>query len=200
MQSFLRSRPTHFKSIQNAIEWCVRSGQIRNVDSAKVSMPGQIINSETNNLAASELPLAPESADCTSPNVNPLSIPENEEEETTSPVFQAPLPSSNPKKYTWRIDLSKTEPFWKGWFEDLSNKFLNTPVPKLLILAGIDNLDKTLQIGQMQGKFQLQVLARTGHAVHEDQPHQVAETLGSYLVRNKFASPKSDFHRVMPQC
>lgn len=43
MQSFLRSRPTHFKSIQNAIEWCIRSGQIRNVESAKVSMPGQII-------------------------------------------------------------------------------------------------------------------------------------------------------------
>lgn len=43
MQSFLRSRPQYFKSIPNAIEWCIRSGQIRNVDSAKVSMPGQII-------------------------------------------------------------------------------------------------------------------------------------------------------------
>lgn len=43
MQSFLRSRPQHFKSIQQAIEWSVRSGQIRNVASAKVSMPGQIV-------------------------------------------------------------------------------------------------------------------------------------------------------------
>lgn len=43
MQSFLRSRPQVFKSIQQAIEWSVRSGQIRNVDSAKVSMPGQIM-------------------------------------------------------------------------------------------------------------------------------------------------------------
>lgn len=43
MQSFLRSRPQYFKSIPNAIEWCIRSGQIRNIDSAKVSMPGQII-------------------------------------------------------------------------------------------------------------------------------------------------------------
>lgn len=43
MQSFLRSRPQTFKSIQQAIEWSVRSGQIRNVDSAKVSMPGQIV-------------------------------------------------------------------------------------------------------------------------------------------------------------
>lgn len=43
MQSFLRSRPNTFKSIQHAIEWCVRSGQIRNIESARVSMPGQIV-------------------------------------------------------------------------------------------------------------------------------------------------------------
>ena len=43
MQSFLRSRPATFKSIQHAVEWSVRSGQIRNIDSARVSMPGQII-------------------------------------------------------------------------------------------------------------------------------------------------------------
>lgn len=43
MQSFLRSRPQYFRSIQQAIEWSVRSGQIRNVASAKVSMPGQIV-------------------------------------------------------------------------------------------------------------------------------------------------------------
>lgn len=43
MQSFLRSRPNTFKSIQHAVEWSVRSGQIRNIDSARVSMPGQIV-------------------------------------------------------------------------------------------------------------------------------------------------------------
>lgn len=43
MQSFLRCRPNYFKSIPHAIEWCVRSGQVRNLESAKVSMPGQII-------------------------------------------------------------------------------------------------------------------------------------------------------------
>jgi protein phosphatase methylesterase 1 len=200
MQSYLRSRPTSFKSIQNAIEWCVRSGQIRNIESAKVSMPGQIVNNETHILAASELPLS-EDSDTTPINLNPLSIPENEVEEEEGTKFQVPLPSVNSKKYSWRIDLSRTEKYWNGWFEDLSNKFLNAQIPKLLILAGIDNLDKTLQIGQMQGKFQLQVLARTGHAVHEDQPHHVAETLGTYLTRNKFAeSAKSDFSPVMPQC
>lgn len=89
-------------------------------------------------------------------------------------------------RYRWRIDLAKSEKFWKGWFEGLSQKFLDLPVPKLLLLASIDGLDRTLTVGQMQGndrmillmtidyhsvvivgKFQMQVLARCGHAVHE---------------------------------
>jgi protein phosphatase methylesterase 1 len=195
MQSFLRSRPNYFKSITNAIEWCVRSGQIRNIESAKVSMPGQIINCETKKLATTELPL--DHGETSTGLTNPLSIPEDAESHT----FQAPATEKeNAKKYTWRIDLSKSEKFWTGWFENLSDKFLDTPIPKLLILAGIDNLDKKLTIGQMQGKFQLQVLARTGHAVHEDQPHQVSETLASYLIRNRFAEAKSGFVYQMPAC
>jgi protein phosphatase methylesterase 1 len=201
MQSFLRSRPTNFKSIENAIEWCVRSGQIRNVESAKVSMPSQIVNCETNQLATDELPL-PLSDSPAIGISNPMSIPEDAEEssEFQVPISTATAKLASAKKYTWRIDLSQSERFWRGWFENLSDKFLETPCPKLLILAGIDNLDKKLTIGQMQGKFQLQVLARTGHAVHEDQPGQVAETIGSYLIRNKFAHPKNDFVRVMPAC
>ncbi|CAC5368175.1 PPME1 [Mytilus coruscus] len=53
-------------------------------------------------------------------------------------------------KYTWRIDLGKTEPFWKGWFQGLSEKFLSCDCPKMLLLAGVDRLDKELTIGQMQ--------------------------------------------------
>ncbi|CAH2232895.1 jg1214 [Pararge aegeria aegeria] len=55
MQSFLRSRPTHFNSIEHAIEWCVRSGQVRNVESARVSMPSQIVNCATGELATNEI-------------------------------------------------------------------------------------------------------------------------------------------------
>jgi protein phosphatase methylesterase 1 len=197
MQSFLRSRPNFFKSIPNAIEWCVRSGQIRNIDSAKVSMPGQIVNCETKKLATSELPLP--TTEASTGVTNPLSIPEDADEAPAETHFAAPA-DINTKKYTWRIDLSRSEKFWKGWFENLSDKFLEVPIPKLLILAGIDNLDKKLTVGQMQGKFQLQVLARTGHAVHEDQPHQVAETLASYLIRNRFAEAKAGFSYQMPMC
>jgi hypothetical protein len=73
--------------------------------------------------------------------------------------------------------------------------FLSSRIPKLLVLAGMDRLDKELTIGQMQGvfpsvtfncitllllvvpmsvyitgKFQLKVLGNVGHCVHEDAP------------------------------
>jgi len=203
MQSFLRSRPTHFKSIQHAIEWSVRSGQIRNVQSAKVSMPGQIVNCQTGLLATNDITEAEsESTPIGTSFDNPLSIPEDEELETPAekvPRFQIPV-LEDPKKYVWRIDLSKSETHWSGWFQGLSEKFLNLRATKLLLLAGIDSLDRTLTVGQMQGKFQMQVLARCGHAVHEDLPHEVAEVVGSYMLRNKFATEASEFTQRMPAC
>ena len=102
--------------------------------------------------------------------------------------------------YVWRIDLAKTEPYWKGWFSGMSQLFLGCAVPKLLLLAGVDRLDKDLTIGQMQGKFQMQVLPQSGHAVHEDSPDKVAESVATFLVRNKFAEPTKDFERPFPCC
>ena len=42
VHSFLRGRPKVFKSVTEAVEWTVRSGQIKNVLSARVSVPGVI--------------------------------------------------------------------------------------------------------------------------------------------------------------
>lgn len=63
-----------------------------------------------------------------------LAIPEgsNEGEDPT------PVAMGGPSEYTWRVDLSKSEIYWKGWFEGLSKLFLSCTVePKILILAGI---------------------------------------------------------------
>uniref|UniRef100_A0A672PGH9 Protein phosphatase methylesterase 1 n=1 Tax=Sinocyclocheilus grahami TaxID=75366 RepID=A0A672PGH9_SINGR len=142
MQNFLRGRPKSFKSIDHAIEWSVKSGQIRNLESAKVSMVGQMR-----------------------------------------------------RVYSWRIDLSKAEKYWDGWFRGISNLFLSCNVPKLLLLAGIDRLDRDLTIGQMQGKFMMQVLPPCGHAVHEDIPDKVADALASFMTRHKFAEARSETKR-----
>ena len=52
--------------------------------------------------------------------------------------------------FRWAVDLGGTEPFWRGWFENLSAGFLAVPAAKLLLLAGVDRLDRDLTVGQMQ--------------------------------------------------
>lgn len=220
MQSFLKGRPSIFKSLEQGIEWCVRSGQVRNLESARVSMVGQLKRVDTEETATAELE---HQIEASTDSGGTSKIIEEEEEESSakdseskpaeekvtsvSPSdkaeFKAPAPVSSTEDghhYTWRIDLGKSEPFWRGWFEGLSNKFLSCEVPKMLLLAGVDRLDKDLTIGQMQGKFQMQVLPQCGHAVHEDSPERVAEVLATYLVRFKVAEPTADFHRSFPGC
>ncbi|KAI9894668.1 MAG: Protein phosphatase methylesterase 1 [Vezdaea aestivalis] len=86
--------------------------------------------------------------------------------------------------WTWRTDLGATEPFWEGWFVGLSFKFLSARGAKLLLLAGTDRLDKELMIGQMQGKYQLQVIPEAGHFIHEDTPYKAASILVDFYRRN----------------
>ena len=133
---------------------------------------------QTGKLATNELPLPDDAQNDTDSSNAPdttsvfshSAIAEDEEVENSNasePDTQNHHPSPSEKKYTWRVDLSKSEQYWAEWFDGLSMKFLDLPVPKLLLLASIDGLDRALTVGQMQGKFQLQVLARCGHAVHE---------------------------------
>ncbi|CAI9730620.1 protein phosphatase methylesterase 1-like [Octopus vulgaris] len=232
MQSFLRGRPSFFRSIEEAIEWSLRSGQLRNVESAKISLVGQVKRVDTGETATFEQEHPSQEARSTSKRSSDTIAEEDEEsgdtslEEvksesssmasaTTPPPPTPPPPnmahslpevsSTTNKKnvsyqYTWRIDLSKTDKYWSGWFRGLSEKFLSCNVPKLLLLAGVDRLDKDLTIGQMQGKFQMQVLPQCGHAVHEDVPDKVADVLATFLVRHKMAIPIGDFERTFPAC
>lgn len=210
MQSFLHGRPKKFQSLEQAIEWCVRTGQIRNVESAKVSMPGQLKNTKTGELAISDISKAsgqegantvPSSTIDRVPGDNCI-VEEDESSTTDFKTPSAPPVAPNPEDaclYTWRIDLGGTEKHWAGWFHGLSSRFLNVSCPKLLLLAGFDRLDRELTIGQMQGKFQLEVLPQCGHAVHEDVPDRVAEVLSSFLIRYKLAEPTASSPVALPQ-
>lgn len=84
--------------------------------------------------------------------------------------------------YTWRTDLSKTKEFWEGWFKGLSKAFLAVPIPKQLVMAGNDRMDKELTIAQMQGKFKYEIIADVGHVVQEDNPRGLAESLRSFAT------------------
>lgn len=137
MQKILSSRMQHFATIDKAIEWSVKGGSLRNIDSARVSIPATLTYDDSK------------------------------------------------KCYVYRAQLEKTERYWRGWYEGLSDKFLSSPVPKLLLLAGTDRLDRTLTIGQMQGKFQMVVVRHTGHAIQEDVPDEFATLVLNFISRNR---------------
>ncbi|KAL2497482.1 esterase/lipase/thioesterase family protein [Abeliophyllum distichum] len=137
MQKILANRLQHFSSIEKAIEWSVKGGSLRNVESAQVSIPSTLKYDEAK------------------------------------------------KCYTHRARLEETEQYWRGWYEGLSEKFLSSPVPKILLLAGTDRLDRTLTIGQMQGKFQMVVVRHTGHAIQEDVPEEFATLVLNFIHRNR---------------
>ncbi|KAG9285563.1 hypothetical protein G9A89_006551 [Geosiphon pyriformis] len=55
MSSFLRTRPTEFKSIEHAIEWSVKSGTIHNLASSRVSIPSLFTEESDPNTGMSKL-------------------------------------------------------------------------------------------------------------------------------------------------
>ncbi|KAF7592963.1 carboxyl methyl esterase [Aspergillus hancockii] len=99
-------------------------------------------------------------------------------------LYEEEAPTDPSKPWVWRTNLAETKPFWENWFVGLSKKFLEARGGKLLLLAGTDRLDKELMIGQMQGKYQLQVFPQAGHFVQEDQPVKTAQILVDFYKRN----------------
>ncbi|KAF6253011.1 hypothetical protein COO60DRAFT_476829 [Scenedesmus sp. NREL 46B-D3] len=98
----------------------------------------------------------------------------------------------------WRTPLAASRPHWEGWYRGLSDTFLSLPVPKMLLLAGTDRLDKSLTIGQMQGKFQLVLMPAAGHAIQEDEPVKTAEHLQQFLHRFRIGEPPMVIPRAPP--
>ncbi|KAF8404282.1 hypothetical protein HHK36_009164 [Tetracentron sinense] len=121
----------------NLVEWSVKGGSLRNIESARLSIPSTLKYDDSKNC------------------------------------------------YIYRTQLEETEQYWRGWYEGLSEKFLSCPVPKILLLAGTDRLDRSLTIGQMQGKFQMVVVRHTGHAIQEDVPDEFATLVLNFISRNR---------------
>ncbi|BBN04239.1 protein phosphatase methylesterase 1 [Marchantia polymorpha subsp. ruderalis] len=141
MQKILSSRQMHFQSPDQAIIWSVKGGgALRNIESARISVPSTLM-------------------------------------------------FDNEKQcYVWRTPLQDSEAYWRGWYEGLSEAFLSCPVAKLLLLAGTDRLDRSLTIGQMQGKFQMIVVRHSGHAIQEDEPDEFTAAVLSFIARNRIGT------------
>ena len=82
------------------VQWGVKSGTVRDLESARVSMPPQVVA----------------------------------------------VTKKGVTKYVWRTDLLASMVHWEGWFKGLTQCFLGVRVPKQLLLAGSDRMDKELTI------------------------------------------------------
>ena len=104
-----RSRPSKFASVSQAVEWCVRSGQVRNHESARVSMPGQVVDQE-GRLAAVKVSVDEVEEEAVGrPEVGDAIMEEGEGTDLGGPRATEP-----PAKHlTWRVDLARSEPHWQ---------------------------------------------------------------------------------------
>ncbi|PLW41344.1 hypothetical protein PCASD_08909 [Puccinia coronata f. sp. avenae] len=164
MMPLINARPSSFGSPAECIKYHVDSHTIRNLASARISVPSLIRNS-----SASSAPSASHPA-------------------TEDASADPPDTIGSEERFEWITDLRRSQPHWEGWYRGLSAKFLAQKTARLLVLAGTDRLDKELMIGQMQGKYQLSVLANVGHCVHEDDPAALADLLVGFADRNDAAS------------
>jgi protein phosphatase methylesterase 1 len=103
MEQIVESRPTEFESVKEAIKWGVVSGQVRRLESARVTMPD--------------------------------------------------LVKEQDGKVVFKNNLLASKDHWKEWFLGMNKCFLECNIPKTLVIASNDRMDKELTIAQRQGKF-----------------------------------------------
>ncbi|KAK0556469.1 Protein phosphatase methylesterase 1 [Tilletia horrida] len=176
MTAIVKAQPTGFASVEDAIRWHVDTGVLMNVESARRSVPSLVVPNPAFREDGS----------------GDRDDGEEEEEvlqgEAEGTLLSTPVPSSQ-HKLVWKADLLSTAPYWRGWFEGMSQRFLTARSARLLLLAGTDRLDKDLMIGQMQGKYQLVVFPEVGHCLHEDAPERTAQVLVEFWRRNQLSVP-----------
>ena len=136
MENIVNNRPERFNSIQKGIEYMYKSGTIKNIESARISVP-PLLKEEVNNKGV--------------------------------------------KTYVFKTNLMESKPFWNEWFIGLTKAFLSCNIPKTLMLAGIERMDKDLTIAQMQGKYKLSILRNVGHVMHEDAPDKVLGVIDDFI-------------------
>ena len=136
MENIVNNRPERFNSIEKGIEYMYKSGTIKNINSARISVP---------------------------------------------PLLKEEVNKKGSKTYVFKTNLLESKPYWNEWFIGLTKAFLSCNIPKTLMLAGIERMDKDLTIAQMQGKYKLSILRNVGHIMHEDKPEEVMKVIKDFI-------------------
>ncbi|CAE8641745.1 unnamed protein product [Polarella glacialis] len=161
--AWLRARPHTFRSPAEAVRWALAVGMLQNERVARLTVPARL----------RQLP-----AIAGRPGGEPGSSQQPGAADVSSDSV-ASVGSVGP--WCWRAKVSEAEQHWRGWFEGLSQIFTALPLPKLLVVGGVDRLDGPLEAAHMQGRFKLSVVPHSGHQLHEDRPEEVAEAFAAFL-------------------
>jgi hypothetical protein len=110
-----QGRPPRFVSLAKGVEWCYRSKTVRNLASARVSMPPQLKPDPLAFASASTPAVAASSSlSSSSSSASSLSAAIASTPAVADASFDGP--------FTWRTDLFATAPHWRGWFTGLSDQ------------------------------------------------------------------------------
>lgn len=74
---------------------------------------------------------------------------------------------------------------------------MSVRIPKILLLAASDRMDKDLTIAQMQGKFKLSVVNNTGHIIHEDNPSETFSIIDTFIKNFRIFSRVEDIKPIV---
>ena len=152
MENIVNNRPERFNSIQKGIEYMYKSGTIKNIDSARISVP---------------------------------------------PLLREDINKNGTKTYVFKTNLMESKPFWNEWFIGLTKAFLSCNIPKTLMLAGIERMDKDLTIAQMQGKYKLSILRNVGHIMHEDKPEEVMKVIKDFITTFRITAKETEMKPII---
>lgn len=152
MENIVMNRPERFNSIEKAVEYMYKSGTIKNIESARISVP-----------------------------------PLLKEEENSKGV----------KSYVFKTNLLASKQYWNEWFVGLTKAFLSCQIPKTLMLAGIERMDKDLTIAQMQGKYKLSIVRNVGHIIHEDRPEEALKVIDEFVRTFRITAKQEDIKPII---
>jgi protein phosphatase methylesterase 1 len=93
-------------------------------------------------------------------------------------------------RFRMKFDLLEWKDSWVDWFRGFDSTFISLSVPSLLIMAHYDNLDTSLAVGHMQGRFECQIMSSPlrSHFMQEDSPDELFNMLLTFLRKRGFIS------------
>lgn len=113
------------------------------------------------------------------------------------PPLLKEIDKNGKKVFTWKTDLLDSKKYWTEWFIGLTKSFLSMRIPKILMLAGVERMDKDLTVAQMQGRFKLSIVPNVGHIIQEDNPKRTMEIFEEYVSTFKIPPKFSEIKPVL---